>query len=194
MLFIIFGWPRRTKEYGPTYPAECPHCNNDNYFHLLKSRRWFSLYFLPLVPLGFVSYGLICPICNAGVELDGRAEAKQAKHLATATDEYHNDVLPVGEYKHELQAFEADVFPDSGGIIPEDIQRQPLENESSRLLRPLLALLFAFALMTTTLGAVNLNPGAVLFGLLFTLPYLAVRYRDSDSTTVPLAGVLKKVN
>ncbi|WP_128478071.1 zinc ribbon domain-containing protein [Halorussus pelagicus] len=188
MLFIIFGWSHRTKEYGPTYPMECPHCSNESYFHLLKYRRWFSLYFIPLIPLGFGSYDLVCPVCSSSIELDGRAEATQAKQLSSAAEDYQDGKLTTGEFDHELQAFEADVFSD---VAARDIKRQPYGDGDSKIFRPLMALLFVFATIVAVQSAVSLYPGSFALGVLCMLPYLVIRYRDPESTTVPFASILK---
>lgn len=191
MLFIIFGWKTRTKEYGPTYPAECPHCTNDNYFHLLKARRWFRLYFIPVLPLSSASYDLVCPTCNASIHLNGRAEASQAKDLATSAEAYHAGHQSVEEFERDLQAFETDVFQQRDGQIELDSRNYAATTNGGSVLRGLMALLFGFAVFGTFSGLANLNPTA-LVSALFMLPYLAIRYRDPDSTTIPLAGYIQK--
>ncbi|WP_049970799.1 zinc ribbon domain-containing protein [Haladaptatus cibarius] len=192
MLFIIFGWSARTKEYGPTYPIECPHCENANYFHLLKHRRWFSLFFIPLIPLGFGTYDLVCPICNVSFELDGRAEAKQAKQLSGAAEHYESDKISKEEFDHELQAFETDVISD---ISVEDLKPQPYGGDGviDKLFRPMMALLFFFATITTVFSAIGLQVGMFLVSVICMLPYLAIRFNDPDSTTVPIVGLVRKV-
>lgn len=191
MLFIIFGWKTRTKEYGPTYPTECPHCTNDNYFHLLKARRWFSLFFIPLIPLSSASYNLVCPTCNASITLDKPA-ASQAKALADSTARYQNDEQTVNEYEHDLNAFETDIFGQRGG--PTDVDKVNYADGTSAsgsILRGLAALLFAVAILGTISGIEARNPNTV-FTLLFMIPYLAIRYRDPNSTTVPFAGYVQR--
>lgn len=185
LLFVIFGWPTKTKEYGATYPTPCPHCSNDNYFHLLKSRKWFTLYFIPLLPLGRASYDLVCPTCNASINLNSRAEIQQAKELNTATADYHEEKLSTENYKRELKAFETDVFKNPNG--PETVDSPTYEGASGSVVRTLLAIVFVFAVFTTVFGAINLNPSALVYAL-GALPYLAVRYRDPASTTMPFAG------
>lgn len=188
LLFVIFGWPTKTKEYGATYPTECPHCSNDNYLHLLKSRKWFTLYFIPLIPLGRGSFDLVCPTCNASIRLDNRAEIKQAKELNSTAEAYHNDEIPVEEFQRELTAFETDVFANPDG--PERVDSQTYEGASGSIIRTLCALLFAFAVFTTVFGIAELNPAALVYAL-GALPYLAIRYRDPASTTIPLAGYVE---
>lgn len=187
LLFVIFGWPTKTKEYGATYPTECPHCSNDNYLHLLKSRKWFTLYFIPLLPLGTASYDLVCPTCNASIGLKSRAEIKQAKRLNTAASDYHNENLSAEDFKRELSAFEADVFENPNG--PVSVDSQNYQGASGSIIRTLTAIAFAFALFTTVFAITELNPGALVYAL-FAVPYLAIRYRDPASTTIPFAGYM----
>ncbi|WP_224268270.1 zinc-ribbon domain-containing protein [Haloprofundus salinisoli] len=106
LLFIIFGWPRRSKEYGETYPGHCSHCDNDQYYELRKSRRWLTLYFLPLLPLERATRGLFCSICGTGFELD-RTQFKAAKSLSKSTTAFAEGDLSEREYGRELETFEA---------------------------------------------------------------------------------------
>lgn len=194
MLFIIFGWKTRTKDYGETYPAECPHCENDNYLHLLKARRWFRLYFIPAIPLSRASYDLVCPTCNASMELDTRAHASQAKDLATKTKHYHHGTLSDSDYRDEIAAFESTALnADDGSTIEIDTANYNGSHDSDQGLRILAALLFVVAILGTVSGALNANPLALVTAL-FMLPYLGLRYRDPASTTLPLAGYVTGEN
>ncbi|WP_338729454.1 zinc ribbon domain-containing protein [Haladaptatus sp. DJG-WS-42] len=190
LAFIIFGWSTRFKEYGATYPAACPHCSNDNYFHLLKSRRWFKLYFIPLIPLSRAAYDLVCPTCNASIRLDSRAEATQAKHLNTATTAYHNEELDVEDYSREMKAFETDVFENPNGQS-KDYSENYQGASGPPMFRYLMALMFVIALGSASIGVYQLEPFAIVPAL-FMLPYLAIRYRDPDSTTIPLASYVSR--
>jgi hypothetical protein len=138
--------------------------------------------------LGIASYDFICPTCNASIKLKNRHEIRQSKELNTATTKYHNEKLPFEDYKQELSAFSTDVFGSSNG--PETVDAENYEGASGSIIRTLFALLFAFAILTATIGAVNLNPTALGYGLL-ALPYLVIRYWDSTSTTIPFAGYVK---
>ena len=69
-MFIIFGWGRETiKDLGPVEEHICPNCRNKKYWHLIQLRKWFSLFFIPLIPYEG-SYSLLCPICKQGISLD----------------------------------------------------------------------------------------------------------------------------
>jgi hypothetical protein len=67
---IIFGWGRRTvKKYGPIGVYLCPNCHNNSVFLLVKVTRWFTLFFIPLIPYS-PEYLLLCSICSKGSRLD----------------------------------------------------------------------------------------------------------------------------
>ena len=83
-MFIIFGWNHPTsKNHGPTLPMKCPHCGNDVFFHLLHERRWFTLFFIPVIPYHSKHY-LLCEICSNGYEVEPDQVTK-TKELNLAT-------------------------------------------------------------------------------------------------------------
>lgn len=99
--FIIFGWPKRTKEYGPTVPDHCDNCDNSAYFFLFKERRWFSLFFIPLIPLGFATRYLLCSVCQAGYEIE-KSEWKHLKGFTKRTKAYESGELSEETYRQEF--------------------------------------------------------------------------------------------
>lgn len=63
---IIYGWGRRTtKDEGPSRTYTCSNCRNVNRFKLLTVRKWFTLFFIPLIPYE-TKHLEVCPICRAG--------------------------------------------------------------------------------------------------------------------------------
>lgn len=98
LVFIIFGWPRRTKEYGPAYPLFCDHCKNDTVYHYIKQRRWFSLFFIPFLPLSRSKHYLVCDICGASLELKQKDERKLAKQASKITESYLGHEVSNAEY------------------------------------------------------------------------------------------------
>jgi len=115
--FIIFGWPKRTKSYGPTIPEYCDHCDNESYFSLFKSRRWFSLFFIPFLPLGFAKRYLLCNVCQAGFELD-QSEWKRLKEFTSVTKAFHDGNLSEDEY---LEAYD-NVATELWGEFPSELE------------------------------------------------------------------------
>jgi hypothetical protein len=64
--FVIFGWRViNTRESAPPARATCPACGEEADFVGLLRRRWFTLFFLPVVPLDPASAGQRLCRCNA---------------------------------------------------------------------------------------------------------------------------------
>lgn len=122
--FIIFGWPKRTKEHGPTMPEHCGNCDNQVYFSLFKARRWFSLYFIPVLPLSRAERFLMCSVCGAGYEID-RTEWKRLKSFTSVTKAFEAGEVDEVEYLVELDAVTAELW----GQIPEEIADQTTAGE-----------------------------------------------------------------
>ena len=98
---IIFGWGRRTNtNFGPTVPLKCAHCNNNSYWQLHRTRTWFTLFFVPVIPYENKHY-LICEICSRGVILPG-ANVDKAKELAGHTARFINKEMTQEEYNTHI--------------------------------------------------------------------------------------------
>jgi hypothetical protein len=68
-MFFIFGWGhQKIKSYGPTVKRLCNNCNNEVFWELVNYGKWFTLFFIPIIPYKESRY-LICPICNHGILL-----------------------------------------------------------------------------------------------------------------------------
>jgi len=106
LLFIIFGRKVRDKDYGPSYPFHCPRCDNGVYYHAYKWRSWFHIFWIPLIPW-FSHKELVCPICQAGIELD-RSEFKGAKALVDDTQQYRERRMSEEQYARKVHDFEVD--------------------------------------------------------------------------------------
>jgi len=59
---IIFGCPTKIKPEGDQTPRMCPRCNNASVISA-KSRMWFELFWIPLVPLSS-NHIWICTVCQ----------------------------------------------------------------------------------------------------------------------------------
>ncbi|GBE82351.1 hypothetical protein BKA93DRAFT_760614 [Sparassis latifolia] len=59
---IIFGCPTKIKPEGDQTPRICPRCNNAS-VHSAKSRLWFELCFVPLIPMSSKRVW-VCTICQ----------------------------------------------------------------------------------------------------------------------------------
>jgi DNA-directed RNA polymerase subunit M/transcription elongation factor TFIIS len=64
-LFIIFGISSKVKA-KPAGPFRCPACDAQRTYAELRRSRWFSLFFIPLIPLGSSSLGRVqCTTCGS---------------------------------------------------------------------------------------------------------------------------------
>lgn len=110
---IIFGFGGgRPKDRGAVIPARCPNCGNENYLRHVSSTRWFSLFFIPLIPYA-TKHFLLCPVCTQGRPLT-RDQAARAEAMAGWTQRYRD-----GEVSHE--AYAARVAEFSSFLRPLDV-------------------------------------------------------------------------
>ncbi len=63
MLFIIFGTRVRQSPIGEGQFV-CPSCHSQRTYTKTKATRWFTLYFLPVIPLGTVGEYVQCQTCG----------------------------------------------------------------------------------------------------------------------------------
>lgn len=81
---VVFGWGGGTpKDQGPAIPLTCPNCKNDTMYRYAVGRKWFRLYFIPLIPYD-TKHFLLCPICMSGKVLKGE-EVRRAKAMVELT-------------------------------------------------------------------------------------------------------------
>jgi len=77
-MFIIFGWGRRTiRALGFTGARLCANCRNTSQWKVIKVTRWFTLFFIPVIPYES-RYVAMCPVCSRGIQVD----AQTAQNLA----------------------------------------------------------------------------------------------------------------
>ena len=99
---IIFGWGKTTyKKFGPTLAATCANCKNDTWYHLLRHRLWFTLFFIPLIPYSS-KHLLLCQVCSQGIKLTGD-KIGQAKRLNELTQKLFNKEISASEYQFEAK-------------------------------------------------------------------------------------------
>lgn len=96
-MFFLFGWGHRTnKDFGPTLLTKCPNCSNNAAWHLLRTRAWFTLFFIPVIPYES-KHVLLCEVCSQGIELHGD-QIEQAKQLNELTLMLLNEQMTQEEY------------------------------------------------------------------------------------------------
>lgn len=84
MLFIIFGTRVRHQEIGEGQ-FYCPKCRAQRSYKHKRATRYFSLYFVPLIPFGKLSEFVECQTCGVAFEpavLQARGPVS-ARHQAT---------------------------------------------------------------------------------------------------------------
>ncbi|MCR5415882.1 MAG: zinc ribbon domain-containing protein [Pseudobutyrivibrio sp.] len=73
-MFLVYGTTRKNKEIANTNTLyQCNHCKNVSRFMILRNRLYFTLFFIPLIPLSSHYYE-VCPICERGHQIT-KAEA-----------------------------------------------------------------------------------------------------------------------
>ena len=97
-MIIIFGTKNITKNYGVTNKIECPHCHNTEFWHYLKTGLWFTLFWIPIFPLGSSKHFLVCPICNVNIALNGSDREKYRK-LAELNQKFTSGKISEEEYR-----------------------------------------------------------------------------------------------
>lgn len=131
-LFIIFGRKVREKDYGPSYPLNCPHCDNEVYYHAYKWRSWFHIFWIPLIP--WTSHKeLVCPICQAGFELE-RSAFKAAEELVDDTQQYRERQLSEQQFARSIQEFEITASFVEVPMDVEEISEPEIEDQETEQL------------------------------------------------------------
>jgi zinc ribbon protein len=103
---IIFGIRGgKRNDHGPALPVTCPNCNNQTFYRYLTVTKWFTLFFIPVVPISSKHY-LMCPVCTRATELDrpGREHAAKLVELTTALQSGGMDADTYAERLRELGA------------------------------------------------------------------------------------------
>jgi hypothetical protein len=123
---IIFGYHGgKRKDLGEALPLHCPRCNNATTYRWMSVTSWFSLFFIPLIPLKRRDY-LVCPICTRAIELtrDRREMAANLVALASrfrsgelSQEDYLAQVRTVGGIS-QLEALPAPSPPPAPGELP----------------------------------------------------------------------------
>jgi len=80
-VIILFGTKRMRTSLG-TVMLLCQRCQRPSAHAVVKLRTWFTLFFIPLFPVG-VKYATACPMCGVGTRID----KAQADHLQAVAAE-----------------------------------------------------------------------------------------------------------
>ncbi len=68
-MIIIFGSKVRYKTLS-TGQFYCPHCKAQRAYELRQARNWFSMYFIPVIPLNKIGEFVTCLTCGTNFQAD----------------------------------------------------------------------------------------------------------------------------
>src|SRR5258706_7918488 len=80
-MFVFFGTRRMTDQIGQAVCA-CPNCRRETVHGLLRSKSWFTLFFIPMIPLGAAEDIARCNLC--GLEGNNSAGSSLSALLGAA--------------------------------------------------------------------------------------------------------------
>ena len=66
-MIIIFGFRRMLARLGTVF-VMCGSCSTPAAHALVRTRRWFTLFFIPVIPLG-TKYFTTCALCGRGTQI-----------------------------------------------------------------------------------------------------------------------------
>jgi hypothetical protein len=84
-MFLIFG-VKRLKRRLATMLAVCGHCGRPAAQVIVRVSTWFSLFFIPVIPLG-TKYFSTCTLCGQTMKID----KDQATQMVTAAQQVAAD-------------------------------------------------------------------------------------------------------
>jgi hypothetical protein len=100
---IIFGYRGgKRKDLGEALPVRCPRCNNATFYRYMTVTSWFSLFFIPVIPLKRRDY-LVCPVCTRALELR-KDQREMASRLVELTTKYRAGEIAEADYQAQLRA------------------------------------------------------------------------------------------
>jgi hypothetical protein len=115
-MLLIFGMRSRSHQHGPCVAASCPRCHNEVVLVYLVVTRWFTLFFIPVIPTSKRRL-LVCPICNWNREVP-KASEHLALEMIGITEQWKAKQLGDTEYGQRVDAFWSFLSPDAGSGRP----------------------------------------------------------------------------
>ena len=111
---VIFGFgPGKQEDLGEIAPSVCPNCHNQVFFHHVRSKKRFSLYFVPVVPYGTDDY-LVCPICSRGLQISS-AQLPYVRSMSSAAASFRAGRLAGAQYMVQVERFWRQLGVNPGG-------------------------------------------------------------------------------
>ena len=99
-MFIIFGYRTLLKNFGEVFKNMCAHCHNEKYWVLSRASKWFTLFFIPIIPISS-TYFLRCPVCKYGTKLD-HEQVEKMKPIAEANTLLTGGMITEQQYRLRL--------------------------------------------------------------------------------------------
>jgi hypothetical protein len=119
-IFFLFGFRNRVHDHGATIAATCPRCHNSVVLHDMHWRRWFTLFFVPVVPLGKARRVLMCPICRWGRDVPKTAESLTTE-MGDITRQWQAGGLSDDDYGKRVDAYWSFATPATLGAGGDDV-------------------------------------------------------------------------
>src|SRR4051794_1268302 len=88
-MLLIFGVRVRSRSVGAG-TFHCPSCGGDRAYSHKHARRWFTLFFVPLIPMKEIGEFVQCETCKKGFQTDvlqRPTSASLAEQMIAATRE-----------------------------------------------------------------------------------------------------------
>jgi len=73
---ILFGLRAKRRRLGTVF-TECPQCHRACSQVIARSQRWFTLFFIPVIPFA-ATYLTVCSMCSGATKVD----RDRAEHLS----------------------------------------------------------------------------------------------------------------
>ena len=103
-MVVIFGFGAGSPEdQGEVALCVCPNCHNQVFLHHVRSKKRFSLYFVPVVPYGTDDY-LVCPVCSRGLQLSN-PQLPYIRSMSGATASFRTGRLAEAPYMAQVERF-----------------------------------------------------------------------------------------
>jgi hypothetical protein len=77
--FLIWGFRSKPKVLGG-YDSRCSHCGKKTLHGVLKVSKYFTFFFIPLIPLSKKVF-VVCEACGAKAEIKGELKEKLLEKL-----------------------------------------------------------------------------------------------------------------
>ncbi len=103
---LIFGYRAgKRKDLGEALAMRCPRCNNTTFYRYMSVTSWFSLFFIPVIPLKRRDY-LVCPVCTRALQLR-KDQRELASNLVGLTARYRAGTIAQADYQSQMGALRA---------------------------------------------------------------------------------------